>query len=129
MRDTLFSTDAGKATVHTVTVNRRARLVRALAIATMAPVILWALGRLSTAAFNNTLGRSGSFATEPALQHVVWGARSLVAPFGYAAHRGCCRLDGAVRGATADAVTGDPANGPIGAWAPSAVGIGKAVPR
>ena len=85
VRDTLFSTDAGKATVHTVAVNRRARLVRALAIATMAPVILWALGRLSSAAFNNTLGRSGSFATEPALQHVVWGARSLVAPFGYAA--------------------------------------------
>jgi hypothetical protein len=85
VRDTLFSTDAGKATVQTVAVNRRARLVRALAIALMAPVILWALGRLSSAAFNNTLGRSGSFAAEPALQHVVWGARSLVAPFGYAA--------------------------------------------
>jgi serine/threonine protein kinase len=85
VRDTLFSTDPGKATVHTVVVNRRTRLVRALAIAMMAPVILWALGRLSSAAFNNTLGRSGSFAAEPALQHVVWGARSLVAPFGYGA--------------------------------------------
>jgi hypothetical protein len=83
VHDTLFST--GKTAVQTVALKRRARLVRALALAMMAPVILWALGRLSSAAFNNTLGRSGSFAAEPALQHVVWGARSLVAPFGYAA--------------------------------------------
>jgi hypothetical protein len=35
-------------------------------------------------AFNGTLGRTGPFATEPVRTHLVWSARSLVAPFVYA---------------------------------------------
>jgi serine/threonine protein kinase len=49
------------------------------------PVTLWCLGRLTSAAFNTTLERSGPFAWEPARAYVAWGARSVVAPCVYAA--------------------------------------------
>ena len=44
------------------------------------PVVIWILGRISSAAYNITLERSGTFAREPQLAYVVWGARSLAAP-------------------------------------------------
>jgi serine/threonine protein kinase len=50
-----------------------------------APAVLWCLGRLSSAAYNNTLERTGLFAWEPPQAYVVWGARSIVAPCVYAA--------------------------------------------
>ncbi len=46
---------------------------------------IWTLGWIGSAAFNNTMGRTGAFAAEPLLQHLAWGARSLVAPAAYAA--------------------------------------------
>jgi serine/threonine protein kinase len=86
VRDRLFSTGAARTVLQPVARRSwRERVVRALAVALLSPIILWALGRLSSAAFNNTLGRAASFAAEPPLQYVVWGAKSLVAPFGYAA--------------------------------------------
>jgi Protein kinase domain len=62
------------------------RRVRQVAIAAVAvPIALWSLGRLSSAAFNATLGRFGTFAAEPIQTHMVVGIRSLVAPAVYAA--------------------------------------------
>ena len=48
------------------------------------PALMGGLGWIMTAAFNGTLGRSGSFATESFRSIFVWSARSLVAPFVYA---------------------------------------------
>ena len=45
---------------------------------------MWLLGRLGSAAFNNTLGRFDAFAAEPWQVHLVLGARSVVAPLVYA---------------------------------------------
>ena len=67
--------------------DHRSRTSRRTVVTTLAiavPVVLWALGWIMTAAFNNTLGRVGAFASEPARSYVVWGARSLIAPFVYA---------------------------------------------
>ena len=47
-------------------------------------IVLWCLGWIMTVAYNNTLGREGGFASEPARAYFVWSARSLVAPFVYA---------------------------------------------
>ncbi len=44
------------------------------------PIVLWILGRINSAAYNNTLERSGAFAHEPQLDYLIWGARSLAAP-------------------------------------------------
>ena len=128
VRDTLFSTDAGKATVHTVAVNRRARLVRALAIATMAPVIIvgtWPpqLRCVQQHPGSQWVLRDRAGAAARRLGCTIAGRTVRIRR-----HRGCCRLDGAVRGATADAVTGDRANGPS-CGHPVPFGIGKAVPR
>jgi serine/threonine protein kinase len=49
------------------------------------PLVLWSLGRLSSAAFNATMGRFGPFAADPAQAHLVLGIRSLVGPAVYAA--------------------------------------------
>jgi predicted Ser/Thr protein kinase len=46
--------------------------------------VLWCLGWIMTVAYNNTVGREGAFASEPARAYFVWSARSLVAPFVYA---------------------------------------------
>ena len=46
-------------------------------------IVLWCLGWIMTVAYNNTLGREGGFASEPARAYLVWSARSLVAPFVY----------------------------------------------
>ena len=62
---------------------RRLALIAGAIAAT--PVALWCLGRITSAAYNATLERSGSFAWEPAQAYVVWGARSVVAPCVYAA--------------------------------------------
>jgi len=48
------------------------------------PAGMWSLGWIMTVAFNNTLGRTGTFATEPMRSYFIWSARSLVAPFVYA---------------------------------------------
>jgi hypothetical protein len=50
-----------------------------------APAVLWCLGRITSAAYNNTLERTELFASEPPQAYIVWGARSLVAPCVYAA--------------------------------------------
>ena len=60
------------------------RIARVAGVAAAAPVALWCLGRLTSAAFNTTLERSGPFAWEPAQAYVAWGARSVVAPCVYA---------------------------------------------
>jgi hypothetical protein len=67
---------------HSQTTGRLARVGGVLAVT---PVALWCLGRMTSAAFNTTLERSGPFAWEPAQAYVVWGARSVVAPCVYAA--------------------------------------------
>jgi hypothetical protein len=56
------------------------RLAWAVAGVLSIPVALWCLGRVTSAAYNTTLERTGSFASEPAQAYVVWGFRSLVAP-------------------------------------------------
>jgi Protein kinase domain len=61
----------------------RRRILGAALVMAIVPVLLWALGRISSAGFNNTLERSGAFATERAVDDFVWGARSLVAPLVY----------------------------------------------
>jgi serine/threonine protein kinase len=61
------------------------RIGWAAAALVLIPGTLWFLGRINSAAFNATLGRSGAFAWEPAWAYVVWGSRSLVAPCVYAA--------------------------------------------
>lgn len=86
VREALHSTGSGRpapATFVAPVATRHAGRVAALALA--APVALWVLGRVSSAAYNTTLGRAGGFAADPPLQHLVWGAKSLVAPCVYAA--------------------------------------------
>jgi predicted Ser/Thr protein kinase len=61
------------------------RLAWASAWVVSIPIALWCLGRVTSAAFNTTLERTGAFAQEPAQAYVVWGLRSLVAPSVYAA--------------------------------------------
>ena len=55
-------------------------LAWALAGVVSIPAAVWCLGRVTSAAYNLTLERTGSFASEPALAYLVWGFRSLVAP-------------------------------------------------
>jgi serine/threonine-protein kinase len=61
------------------------RLAAIVGAVAAAPVVLWGLGRITSAAYNATLERTGPFAWEPAQAYVVWGARSVVAPCVYAA--------------------------------------------
>jgi hypothetical protein len=61
----------------------RRRIARAALVLAILPVLLWALGRISSAGYNNTLERSGAFAAERVVDDLVWGARSLVAPLVY----------------------------------------------
>jgi hypothetical protein len=62
----------------------RAFLVAGLTpIVVWLPIIVWTLGYVSSAAFNNTVGLTGAFAAEPLLQPMVWGIKSLVAPSFY----------------------------------------------
>jgi hypothetical protein len=61
----------------------RQRILRAAVVLAIVPVLLWALGRISSAGFNNTLERSGAFAAERPIDDLAWGARSLVAPLVY----------------------------------------------
>jgi hypothetical protein len=56
------------------------RLAWALGTAAAIPIALWCLGRVTSAAFNTTLERTGPFAHESALTYVVLGLRSLVTP-------------------------------------------------
>jgi hypothetical protein len=58
---------------------------RVVAMVAALPVAIWMLGRLSSAGYNTTLGRSGPFAEEPFLDYFTWGVRSIVAPCVYAA--------------------------------------------
>ena len=81
-----------------VTARRLAWIARVVAAT---PVALWCLGRITSAAFNTTLERTGPFAWEPAQAYVVWGARSVVAPCVYAALAIAFFVDGAVRRAAA----------------------------
>ncbi len=61
------------------------RLWRVAGGGAAALVGVWGLGWISSAAFNNTMGRTAAFGAEPLLAHLMWGARSLVAPVVYAA--------------------------------------------
>ena len=67
-----------------VTPSTRGRTLRAVAALAVVPVLVWALGRISSAGFNNTLERAGAFAAERPMDDLAWGARSLVAPLVYA---------------------------------------------
>ncbi len=85
VREELYSTPrqprAPDAVASSRTRGRAARLAIAVGCA---PLIMWFLGRLGSAAFNNTLGRFDAFAAEPWQVHLVLGARSVVAPMVYA---------------------------------------------
>ena len=75
----LFRT--GTAPIVTVPVRGRARVAGWVVAGVAAvPVVIWILGRISSAAYNITLERSGTFAREPQLAYIVWGTRSLAAP-------------------------------------------------
>jgi hypothetical protein len=82
VRHELGGSESGAA----VTADRRPRRRRAVLASLLlgVPTAMWCFGWLMTAAFNGTLGRDGAFASEPALDCIVWSARSLVAPFVYA---------------------------------------------
>jgi serine/threonine protein kinase len=59
----------------------RAGLLQRFIVALGAAVaVCWCLGFLTTQEFNLVLGRSGAFASEGPLDHLVWGVRALIAP-------------------------------------------------
>ena len=85
VREELYSTPRQPRPADAVSSSRTRRRVTRLAIAALcAPLVMWFLGRLGSAAFNITLGRFDAFAAEPWQVHLVLGARSVVAPLVYA---------------------------------------------
>ena len=84
VREELFATSTGRAVRTAVVPVRFSRLWAWAGLVAAVPLLVWALGRLSSAAFNTTLGRVGSFAAEGPLDHFIIGAKSLVAPCVYA---------------------------------------------
>ena len=86
VREELHSTASGRDNARAIEPPQLTpRVVRALVLLALTPIVLWTLGRVSSAAFNTTLGLTGAFAAEPLLQPLVWGTKSLVAPCVYAA--------------------------------------------
>jgi hypothetical protein len=59
--------------------------VRVAAAIALVPVLVWALGRISSIGYNITLERTGAFGAERAVDYLTWGARSMVAPTVYGA--------------------------------------------
>ena len=62
----------------------RMRWLTVVGLLSMLPLVVWMLGRLSSAAYNTTLDRTGLFAQERWIEHLTWGTRSVVAPVVYA---------------------------------------------
>jgi hypothetical protein len=60
------------------------RHARGITTVALSPAVVWGLGWAGSAAFNNTLERTGVFAAERPADYFVWGVRSLVAPTVYA---------------------------------------------
>ena len=83
VRQELAGTEGAPIDTARRTRDRRGRVVVAAVIAAI-PAVMWSLGWIMTAAYNNTLGRAGAFAVESAGAYFVWSARSLIAPFAYA---------------------------------------------
>jgi hypothetical protein len=85
VREGLYSTPSQPRAPDAVASSRtRGRVARFAIAASGAPLMMWFLGRLGSAAFNITLGRFDAFAAEPWQVHLVLGARSVVAPLVYA---------------------------------------------
>jgi hypothetical protein len=84
VREELFATSTGHAVRTAASPARFNRMWAWGGLVAAVPLLLWALGRLSSAAFNTTLGRVGTFAAEGPLDHFIIGAKSLVAPCVYA---------------------------------------------
>jgi serine/threonine protein kinase len=85
VREELYSTTSGRDHPRAIERPPRTnRIGRALLLTAVTPIVLWMLGRVSSAAFNTTLGLNGAFASEPVLQPLVWGVNSVVAPCVYA---------------------------------------------
>ena len=85
VREELYATSSGRDHPRPIEPPQRTnRLGRALVLTAVTPIVLWTLGRVSSAAFNTTLGLTGAFASEPLVQPMIWGINSLVAPCVYA---------------------------------------------
>jgi serine/threonine protein kinase len=84
VRDELFPSASQQGIARRGRPSRGSRIAWGAAVLAGVPIGLWFLGRVMSAAFNITLGRTGGFASEPAPAHLVWGARSIVAPSVYA---------------------------------------------
>jgi predicted Ser/Thr protein kinase len=84
VREELYSTPRQPRAPAAASSRTRGRFTGFAIAAACAPLIMWFLGRLGSAAFNITLGRFDAFAAEPWQVHFVLGGRSVVAPLVYA---------------------------------------------